>query len=144
MPFNRENSMEMMYSMGLDIHFYATVILFGVILFNLFRLLRATNIHHYAKKSVYINQLAMLFLGAVVFTGMIMMAAKHLDFTLENIVMTLFALLFFILEARRLKQLRFLDITQENPLQDYQTRAKKLLYIELMGTVLISAWMLLI
>ena len=136
--------METMYAMGLNIHFYATVVLLGVILFNLFRLLRATNIHHYAKKSVYINQLAMLFLGAVVFTGMIMMAAKHLDLSVENIVMILFSLLFFILEARRLKQLRFLNTAQENPLLDYQTRAKKLLYIELAGTLLISIWMLLI
>jgi len=134
--------MEMMYAMGIEIHFYATALLLVIILFNLMRILRATDIHVYAKKSVYINNLAALFLTAVIFTGMIMMAAKHLDFTIENIVMIVFSVVFIYLEVKRLKQLKYLDIKQENPLENYRSVAKTYIYIELVGTLLIAIWML--
>ena len=37
----------------------------------------------------------------VIFTGVIMMAAKHLDFTIENIAMILFAMILIYLELKR-------------------------------------------
>lgn len=131
-----------MYSAGIQIHFFATMLLLMMIFINIFRIERARDIHRYAKKSQLINPLASLFLATVIFTGMVMMAAKHLDFNFANIVMIIFGIVFILLEAKRMKQLRYLDIKQENPLENYRKKARKLLLIELVGTVLISVWML--
>jgi uncharacterized membrane protein len=82
-------------------------------------------------------------IAVIIFTGMVMMAAKRLDFTPENIVMIVFSIVLIILEAKRYKTLkRRTDITQPDAFALYKRKAMRLMAIALGGSVLISLWML--
>ena len=80
-------------------------------------------------------------MGVAIFSGTIMMAAKHLDFTIENIVMIIISVVLIILEAKRAKSLKYLNSKIENALQVYKPYGMKLLYSEIGLVVFISVWM---
>jgi hypothetical protein len=70
-----------------------------------------------------------------------MMASKHLDFSVENIVMIIFAIALIILENKRSKKLQYLDKKQENDLTHYKEYAYNLFKIEILIVLSISVWM---
>ena len=80
-------------------------------------------------------------IGVAIFSGTIMMAAKHLDFTIENVVMIVISVVLIVLEAKRAKTLKYLSVKTQNSLEVYKPYGIKLLYIELVVSVLISLWM---
>jgi hypothetical protein len=76
-----------------------------------------------------------------VFSGIVMMASKHLDFTIENIVMIIFAIALIVLENKRSKKLQYLDKKREDALNIYRVDAYKIFKIEILMVLVISIWM---
>ena len=134
--------MNEMYSMGLSIHSFGAVALLGVILLNVFFLNGAKDLQKYRRvMSIFLMPLSSTAMGVAIFSGTIMMAAKHLDFTIENIVMIIISVVLIILEAKRAKSLKYLNSKIENALQVYKPYGMKLLYSEIGLVVFISVWM---
>jgi len=138
-------TMNEMYNMGLSIHSIGAVIVFGTIVLNIVLLFLAKDIKKYKRlMSIVLVPLSVTVLGIAIFTGTIMMAAKHLDFTIENIVMILISIALIILEAKRAKYLKFMRNDKERVLEAYSAFALKILYIEAILVAIISIWMWLI
>ena len=134
--------MNEMYNMGLSIHSFGTVALLGVILLNIFFLSGAKELQRYKRiSSIFLNPLGFTAIGVPIFSGTIMMAAKHLDFTIENIVMIIISVVLIILEAKRSKTLKYLNSKAEDSLKIYKSYGMKLLYGEIGLVVFISVWM---
>jgi predicted negative regulator of RcsB-dependent stress response len=70
-----------------------------------------------------------------------MMAAKHLDFTLENIAMIVIGVVLIALEVKRLKALKYLSTKKEKAFDAYKPFARTLLQIEFVLVLLMSLWM---
>jgi hypothetical protein len=134
--------MNEMYSMGLSIHSFGAIALLGVILLNVFFLHSSKDLQKYRRvMSIFLMPLSSTAIGVALFSGTIMMAAKHLDFTIENIVMIIISVVLIILEAKRSKSLKYLNSKIENALQVYKPYGMKLLYGEVGLVVFISLWM---
>ena len=134
--------MNEMYNMGLSIHSIGGIALVGVIFLNIFFLRIAKDLQKYKRlMSIFLLPLTATVLGLEIFTGIIMMAAKHLDFTIENIVMIAIAVLLIVLEVKRAKTLKYINPNKERSLVAYKDYANKLLYIEIAWTLVIFIWM---
>ncbi len=137
--------MNEMYSMGLSLHSYGAVAILAVIFLNLFMLISSQDLKKYKRvMSIFLTPLSATMLGYGIFTGVIMMAAKQLDFTLENIAMILISIVFIVLEVKRLKSLKYLSVTKERAFDAYKPLARTILQIEFAMVLLISIWMWLI
>ena len=134
--------MNEMYNMGIVTHYYSVWAVFGVILLNLFMLNKANDVQRYRRFNTLFMPIGSMFIGGVIFTGVIMMAAKHLDFTIENIFMIIIGIYIIILEAKRSKKLRFIKNDDLQTFVVYQAEVKKLLFLEMILLIAISAWML--
>lgn len=132
--------MNEMYNMSVVLHGGFVFLLLGMILVNYVLLIAADELSIYRRKrSVIIFPLDFVSLGGVIFTGIIMMAAKHLEFTIENIAMIVVAVLFVIAERRRGKKFKYIKSSDEFEL--YKEYAKKILMVEFVTVSLISIWM---
>jgi hypothetical protein len=134
--------MEEMYSMSIGIHDVGVLLLVGIIVMNFVHLHSAKDLKKYAKQMRIMMPFSSSMIFLIIFTGMVMMAAKHLSFTLQNIVMIVFAVAMIVLEAKRYGSLKHINFRAENAFKEYKTKAKKLLYIELGMNVMMSIWML--
>jgi len=131
-----------MYNMGLSIHSVGSGVLMATILLNMFILNNAQDIKKYKRVvALYLSPLSITVVGGVLFSGTIMMAAKHLNFTLENIVMIVISVLLIVFEAKRLKRVKFVNPKQEGAMVFYREYASKILWIELALVLVISLWM---
>jgi len=133
--------MNEMYAMGIVTHNLGVMGMLAVILINFFMLISAQDLRKYAKRMRIFMPIGAGLIATILFTGAVMMAAKHLHFTFENSVMTVFGILLIILEAKRYKKLKYIDLKQEEPLVRYKAIAFKILAIEFFGVALISLWM---
>lgn len=132
--------MNYMYNMSIDFHNYVVILLLVLIGLNFVLLFRAKNVFSYRKKMAYLTPTIAVLLASILFTGTIMMAAKHLNFTLANIAMIAIAIAFIVLEAKRVKPIKRLkDVPEAIPV--YRDFAKKILSIELLIVLAISVWM---
>lgn len=137
--------MNEMYNMGLSLHSIGAVAVLAVIFLNLFILISSTDLKKYKRlMSIYITPLTSTTLGYVIFTGVIMMAAKHLDFTIENIIMIFISVVYIVLEVKRLKSLKYLDSKKERAFDAYKPLARTILQIEFVLVLVISIWMWLV
>lgn len=137
--------MNEMYNMGLSLHSIGAVAILAVIFLNLFILISSTDLKKYKRvMTIAITPLTYTILGYVIFTGVIMMAAKHLEFTLENIVMILISIIYIVLEVKRVKSLRYLDSKKERAFDAYKPLARTILQIEFAMVLVISIWMWLV
>ena len=137
--------MNEMYNMGLSLHSWSAVAVLVMIFINLFILMSAKELAKYKKvNALYLMPLEITVLGTLLFTGIVMMAAKHLDFTIENIVMIIISIVIIILEVKRLKALKYLSTKKDHALAVYKPFARTLLQIEFLVVLLISIWMWLI
>ena len=128
--------------MGLGLHSFGAVAMLGVIFINLFVLISAKDLKKYRRiHALYLNPLMIIVLGALLFTGVIMMAAKHLEFSFANIVMIVLGVVLIILEAKRGKALKHLSASKEHALYVYKPFARTLLQIEFILVLAISLWM---
>jgi len=113
-----------------------------VIFLNLFLLISSDNLAKYKRiNALYLMPLVVTVLGGLIFTGMVMMAAKHLAFSVENIIMIVLAVALIVLEAKRLKALKYLSTTKEHAFNVYKPFARTILQIEFVLVLLMSLWM---
>jgi len=133
--------MNEMYDMSIVTHNYGVMSVLGVILVNVFMLLRAKSPSKYRRFVRIFNPIVGTAIGFIVFTGVIMMAAKHLEFTVENIVMIVFVTILIVLEAKRASKLKYLDTREEGVFEEYKKYALNLLKLEVLVTLSISTWM---
>jgi hypothetical protein len=134
--------MNEMYNMGLSLHSVGSVAILAVIFLNLFLLISYKELLKYRKLlSVFITPLTYTTLGYVIFTGIIMMAAKQLEFTLENIAMILIAIIYILLEVKRLKGLKYLNSQKERAFDAYKPMARTILQVQFILVLLVSIWM---
>jgi hypothetical protein len=134
--------MNEMYSMGLSLHSIGTAAILVMIFLNLFFLISYKELKKYKRaNSIVIWPLTFTMLATVIFTGIIMMAAKHLSFTLENIAMIVVSIILIFLEAKRIKSLRYLDEKKEHAFGAYKPIARTILQIEFLLVAFISIWM---
>ncbi len=135
--------MEEMYTMTIGVHAFVVWALIGVTGLNIVQLLMAENIYQYANKTRVWMPIGATLIAAVLFTGTIMMAAKHLDFTVENIVMIVFGIVMIVLEVKRYKILKRTDPRKEDAMASYKRIALRILGAEMIWTAGITAWMVL-
>ncbi|MDA3908535.1 MAG: hypothetical protein PF437_05560 [Sulfurimonas sp.] len=133
--------MNEMYDMSIVTHNYGVIGILGTIFINILMLVRATDINKYTRAMTIFMPIGMTAIGAVIFTGIVMMAAKHLDFTIENIAMIIFAIVLIVLENKRSKKLQLLDKKQEDALAIHRIDAYKIFTIEILMILSISIWM---
>ncbi len=133
--------MNEMYNMSIVSHYYSVIGILVVILANIWMLNSAKNIANYQRQMRIFTPMGSIAIGSIIFTGVIMMAAKHLNFTIENILMIVFAVSIIILEVKRAKGLKYLNPKLENALENFKTQAIKLLFAEVILTMSISVWM---
>ena len=133
--------MNEMYDMSIVTHNYGVMYVLGVILLNLIMLLRANDVKKYTRFMRIFMPIGSLGIGLIIFTGVIMMAAKHLDFTLANIAMIIFATILIVLEVKRSSKLKYLNKKEEGAFKKYKSFAIKVLALEVFVTLSISAWM---
>lgn len=132
-----------MYTLGLNIHIVGVLILLGVVIFNAATLLFSKNLHAYARRMRIVMPISSSLLFLLLFTGAIMMAAKHLVFSGTNIVMILGTLMIIFLEIKRYRVLRYqTDILDENALEFYKAKGFRYLGIEMAVLLSLSAWMM--
>ncbi len=135
------NAINEMYDMSIVAHNYGVMAVLGVILLNLIMLLRAKDVKKYTRFMSIFMPIGSLGIGLIIFTGVIMMAAKHLDFTLANIAMIIFATILIVLEVKRSSKLKYLNKKEENAFKEYKIFSIKVLALEVFVTLSISAWM---
>lgn len=132
--------MNEMYNMSVVLHGAFVFLLLGMILINYAMLIVSSELGKYRRKrSVIIFPLDFVSMGGIIFTGIIMMAAKHLDFTIENIAMIAAAVLFIVAEKKRGKEFKYVKNNDEFEL--YKPYAKKILMMEFFIVLAISIWM---
>jgi len=135
--------MEAMYTMGLEIHTVGVIVLMGVVMFNIMMLALSKQVIRYAKRMRIVMPISASLIALILLTGMIMMAAKHLHFTLANDAMIVVGIVMIILEAKRYKTLkRRTDITQEGAFALYKRKAFRYLGIEMVLLLGITLWMI--
>lgn len=134
--------MDQMYAMGVTIHSFGIVMLLVAMITNLIVLRQAQDSKKYKRvRSLVLLPLNSMLVAAAIFTGTIMMAAKHLDFTLENILMIIVSIVLIVKEVRRSKALKHVDDDEFLDFIVYKQFAYKLIYFELFIILAISAWM---
>jgi hypothetical protein len=136
--------MEEMYSLGLKIHDYGVWFLVGVIVLNTIMLNLSQDIYKYAKRMRIFMPISASLIFLVLFTGMVMMAAKHLSFSIENIVMIILIVAMMFFESKRYASLKHLNLDTEDPFKTYKVKANKILFTELSSIVAMSIWMYLL
>ncbi len=134
--------MNEMYNMGLSLHSWSAVAVLVMIFINLYILISAKELAKYKKvNSLYLVPLQITVLGTLLFTGIVMMAAKHLHFSIENIVMIILGVVLIVLEAKRLKALKYLSTKKEHALEVYKPYSRTILQVEFGLVLLMSLWM---
>ena len=132
--------MNEMYNMSVVLHGGFVFLLLGMILVNYAMLTVASELSRYRRKrSVILHPIDFVSMGGIIFTGIIMMAAKHLDFTIENIAMIAAAVIFLVAEKKRGKEFKFIKNNDE--FEVYKPYAKKILMMEFFIVLAISIWM---
>ena len=133
--------MNEMYDMSIVTHNFGVISILAVILINVFMMLRAKEIIKYKRQMTLFTPIGSTAIGVIIFTGIIMMAAKHLEFTIENIVMIVFAIAIIVLEVKRAKTLKYIDTKAPNALENFKSLGLKILLSETLLTLAISTWM---
>jgi hypothetical protein len=134
--------MNEMYNMSIGIHYYSVMIVVLMIIVNILHVKSVSNISNYVRSMRFIMPGVYSILSVVIFTGVVMMAAKHLDFTIQNIVMIIFSVAFIVLDIKRYKPLKYIRAKDYEVFELYRSKAVNILLLELVVTLLISAWML--
>ena len=136
--------METMYNTSMQLHFGLILVWMGVIAFNTAMVQFAVQAPEYVRRARIAMPFSVMALAAIAFTGVVMMAAKHLSFTLENLAMIIVTVVLIVLESRRYKTLRRLRTKLADALALYRPYALKLLAAEIVLTLLMTVWMLML
>ncbi|MGE4419483.1 MAG: hypothetical protein AB7D38_06590 [Sulfurimonas sp.] len=133
--------MNEMYDMSIVTHNWGVALVLGVILLNIFMLFGIKSLAKYTRAMLLFTPIVATAIGMVVFTGVVMMAAKHLDFTIENIAMIFFAFIFIYLEVKRSKALKSISKKEPDAFKNFKAYALKIFLLQIFVTLSISFWM---
>ncbi len=133
--------MNEMYEMSLWLHEAGVLFLLLVFLGSLWQLQRADEMIVYLRKMRIQSPMIMMLMFTPIFTGMVMMAAKHLEFTIANIVMIILSIVLIVFEVKRSKPLKFATIAEEGAFEKYKKDATSILVAEIALIIMISLWM---
>ena len=133
--------MNKMYEMSLLIHEAGVLLLLLIFAGSLWQLSRADDLMVYLRKMRIQSPLIMMAMFVPIFTGMVMMAAKHLDFTVANIVMIVLSVVIIVFEIKRSKPLKYASIAEEGAFKRYKKDASMILVGEIALIIMISIWM---
>lgn len=133
--------MNAMYDMSLSIHWVSVFLLVVIFAASLWQIDRANDVMVYLRKMRIQGPLILMAMFAPIFTGMVMMAAKHLDFTIPNIVMIILSTVLIYFEIKRSRPLKYASIIEEGAFEKYKKDAKTILVGEIALILLISIWM---
>ena len=133
--------MNEMYDMSIVTHNYGVFFVLGVILVNFIFLITAKDIKKYTRAMRLFNPISGTAIGVVFFTGVVMMAAKHLDFSVENIIMIVFIISLMVLESKRASRLKWVNPLTVDALANYKKYVLKIFMIEVVMVFSISIWM---
>jgi uncharacterized membrane protein len=129
--------------MSLSVHWWGVLLLVGIFLASLWQLNRSNDALAYLRKMRIQGPLIFMVMFVPIFTGMVMMASKHLDFTIQNIVMIILSVVLIVFEVKRSKPLKYASIAEEGAFERYKKDARTILVGEVALIVLISLWMFL-
>jgi uncharacterized membrane protein len=127
--------------MSLSIHWVGVFLLLAIFLGSLWQLNRANDVMAYLRKMRFQGPLILMAMFVPIFTGMVMMAAKHLEFTIPNIAMIVLSIVLIFFEIKRSRPLKYATIIEEGAFEKYKKDAKMILIGEIALIVLISIWM---
>ncbi|MCJ7766025.1 MAG: hypothetical protein MUP09_08815 [Thiovulaceae bacterium] len=127
--------------MSLTIHGWGVLLLAGIFLATLWQLNRSEDVLAYLRKMRIQGPLTFMAMFVPIFTGMVMMAAKHLSFTIPNIAMVVLSVVLVVFEIKRYKPLKYGSIMEEGAFDKYKKEAQTILISETALIVLISIWM---
>jgi len=133
--------MNEMYEMSIIAHNYGVFFVLGVILVNFIFIVTAKDLKKYVRAMRLFNPISGTAIGIVLFTGVVMMAAKHLEFSVENIVMILFVIALMVLESKRASKLKWVNPLTVDSLENYKKYVFKIFIIEIILVFSISVWM---
>ena len=133
--------MNAMYNMSLSIHWFGVFLLLAIFMGSLWQLNRANDVMAYLHKMRFQSPLIMMAMFVPIFTGMVMMAAKHLEFTIPNIAMIVLSIVLVFFEIKRSRPLKYASIIEEGAFEKYKKDAKMILIGEIALILLISIWM---
>ena len=136
--------MNEMYNMSIIMHDAGIAALIAAILVNIWMLRSAVDRKKYTKKMRIYMPFSVMSLAAVMFTGTVMMAAKHLVFDLPNVFMIMVSVMLAVLESKRYSTLKYMDRTSEEALEAYKSKAMNIMLVELGLVIVITIWMFLI
>ena len=135
--------MEPMYNMSIVTHNFSVLAVLLIIMINFYKINRADDVFQYRKFNTLFNPIGGTLIGFVLFTGVIMMAAKHLDFTIANNIMIVYSVILIVLEVKRSKGMKFIKNDNMPAFLEYKKYSQKILLIEFSVTLLIYIGMLL-
>jgi hypothetical protein len=133
--------MNEMYDMSIVTHNWGVMAVFSVIFINIFMLFGIRGLVKYRRAMLLFTPIVGTTIGMVIFSGVVMMASKHLDFTLQNIVMIFFSIILIFLEVKRSKALEKMDKKDPNAWHGYKNYAMKIFVAQIVGLLSISLWM---
>jgi len=133
--------MNEMYSMSIVAHNYSVLAVLLAVGINFYKLMSAKSVQEYRKFVMLFNAVGSTFLGFVIFTGVVMMAAKHLEFTIENNVMIVYSIVFIILEGKRAKAFKYVLNKDTEGFLVFKQKGKKIFTFEIVATLIIYIWM---
>ena len=133
--------MDEMYKMSIVTHNYGVFFILGVILVNFIFIMTAKDIKKYVRAMRLFNPISGTAIGIVFFTGVVMMAAKHLDFSIENIIMIIFIISLMVLESKRASKLKWVNPLTVDALANYKQYVVKIFMLEVLVVFSISVWM---
>lgn len=133
--------MNEMYNMSLSIHGFGVLLLVGIFLASLWQLNRSNDVMAYLRKMRIQAPLILMAMFVPIFTGMVMMAAKHLEFTIANIAMIVLSTVLIGFEIKRTRPLKNASIIEEGVFEKYKKDATTILVGEIALIMLISIWM---
>lgn len=130
--------MNEMYNMSIVAHNFGVMMLCLVVFINFLLLKSMGSLKKYKRVLSLYNPIAFTAIGTVMFTGIVMMAAKHLDFTVENIAMIAVAIIYIYLEFTRLKELR---AEKKEFRLEFKKRVTTIFMIEFLLIIIVVGWM---
>jgi hypothetical protein len=121
-----------MYNFALQSHSYSIYGVILIILINFIATFSQQELSKLRRFMVIFTPMGSVMLAGVIFTGILMMAAKHLEFSLQNIVMILISIVLIVLEVKRSKALRYI---KQDGFLPYKKYAYIILALELFLTI---------
>ena len=120
--------MDYMYNLGILAHSYSVYGILLVILINFSIIFKQDELYKLRRFMVIFTPMGSVMLASTLFTGIVLMAAKHLSFDGANIIMIITGVILIVLEAKRSKILRY---TRKDELDNYKINAYKILIAEM-------------